>query len=444
LALLILTGLGGANVPFGTKIQTYNGPHAVHGGAENCGVDWKTNRLWMADNVNISRYNILSGVEQASVLAATVPNGGGSVIGWDGVGHVYYLTAPALNHGGIATLDDMTLAYIDQVNYAPPFFGDVNIVKSGNTKTMAATNVGNTIIGSLNNTSYSNDPTYLGSIGWPNSNARSCICSGADTTSYSFLCTSPGNGLNPQIVTLQRIDSLGNPTVIRTYIPHDIDGAWTESYWPTMCVDQKDNNPIFCVFGVGSAVNNYMIKVDNGNGAIIWKTPLTTTGPEQIGGNQFSQTRIRDNVLAFLQRTPFVQIVVMNTATGAITSTQSTGLAGISNNINAQSYDDTSGAIIGQFTWDGTGPPTGPASLNGSSGPFTGWAALYVTPPTGGRGGGGGSGMGGGVGGGMGGGPNTRPIRSTASFNQQLTQANPFAGPVEQAMSFAEAERWCV
>lgn len=370
-------------MPFGTKIQTYDGAHATHDSAKlSCAVDWANARLWMGATVTaldyIAKYGISSGAEQDwSDVNSINPGAGIDCVGWDGSGRIYLSGPNQLTHGSLSQIDGTSFALLANPQYSAPFFGGTNIVSNGGGDTIADTNIGNNVI-NLNNTSYSSGGSYLTSYGWPNSNHRSTICPGSTGSGVSYLLTSPGGGIDPQICTLAEIDASGANSTVGTVVPTDIDAGWTEIYARSSCVDQTDGNIIVNFSGIGGATNNYIAKLSTSSGAVLWKTALTTTSPEAFGGSQWAQSRIFSPQIAFLQNSPTLTIVVMNTATGAITSTQTTGLTGVTA-YGQQSYDSVSGAIIGMFSWNGD--PAGPLALNSSAAPFTGWAALYVTEP---------------------------------------------------------------
>jgi hypothetical protein len=366
---------------FGTSIQTYDGTHANHdNGAVNCAVDWANSRIWMSGTVTavsyISRYGIVTGAEQASATANSIISGLAiPAIGWDTDGYVYGTGPNALGAGGITRANGTTLALRSNSPYTAPNFGGTNIVslKIGISQYVLDTNVGNNVI-NLNNTSLSVDGTYLTSFGWGPGDSRSAICMGKAGSIYGYLLTSP-NSSGP--CHLYRINlPAATSTLIHTYNSTDVDPGLTDLFFAGLCIDQTDGNILASCFGNGGASKNYIVKLNASTGAIIWTCPLGTTSLDSaLGGPQMSQSRILNQRLAIITQTPVKTITIINTATGAVVSTQTTGLNGLTV-WGAQSFDDVSGAIIGLF--DLTITAGGPTPLNGSAGAFRGWAALYV------------------------------------------------------------------
>lgn len=368
---------------FGTSIQTYDGIHATHDNTKfQVGVDWANERLWMASVITgtgyIARYGVISGAEQAdatqtSILSGITP----PAIGWDSDGNIYSSGPNALNNGSLTKIDGTALTFIANNAYDTPIFGGNNIVtlKYSGDQYILDTNTGNDIINLNNSFLTKNSISWLG-LGWLGC-ARSSITMGAPGSHYGYLLNSPGGGPpdSPDCF-IQKINlPAATVSTLATLVPPDFDASWTESYFGGVCTDQADGNIIANVFGVGGSVRNYLVKFNVSTGAQIWKTALSTTGPEQFG-SQWSQSRLLHGKLAIIQETPTPTIVVIDTTNGSIISTQTSGLGGITVE-SGQCFDDTLGAIISFFDWSGGGG--GPSPLNGSTAPFFGWAALYVT-----------------------------------------------------------------
>jgi hypothetical protein len=366
---------------FSTSIQTYDGTHANHdNGAVNCAVDWDNNRIWMSGTVTgvnyISRYGVVTGVEEASAAASSIAAGVGfPAVGWDTDGFVYGPGPSALGAGGITRANGITFAFKSSTAYGAPNFGGVNIVslKIGNSQYVLDTNIGNSII-NLNNTSLSVDGTYIASFGWGPGDSRSAICAGKAGSIYGYLLTSPNSSGSCHLYRINM--PAATSTLIRTIAPTDVDPGMTDLFFGGLCVDQTDGNLLASCFGSGGTSKNYIVKLNATTGATMWICSLGTTSVDSsIGGQQFSQSRIRNQRLAVITSTPVRTITIINTSTGAVVSTQTTGLNGLTS-WGSQSFDDTSGALIGLF--DLTITAGGPTPLNGSAGGFRGWAALYV------------------------------------------------------------------
>jgi hypothetical protein len=369
---------------FGTKIRTYDGAHATHdNGSVNCGVDWGRGKVWIGGTnggVNyLTRYGITSGIEETFAASSSIQSGMGfGSVGLDSDSDLYGSGPNVLTHGGVTKIDGASLTAVASWLYGSADFGGSNTVtlKIGGTQYILDTNIGNTIINE-NNTSLSGGTAYIASFGWPNGNARSCICAGKAGTNYSYLLTSPGDGISTQICNLQKINMpAGTASLIATIVPTDIDASYTELYFDGLCLDQTDGHLIAACVGVGGSNKNYIIKLHNTTGAIIWSRLLPTTSRDTIGGAQWSQSRITNSQLAVLTSTPARAITVIDTTDGSIISTQTAGLAGLTF-WGQQAYDSNSGAIIGMF--DLNSAAGGPALLGSSTYGFRGWGALYVT-----------------------------------------------------------------
>lgn len=369
---------------FGLTIQTYDGAHAPHNiSLSNAPIDYRAGRLWPSDGTNMTVYNYYTGAELNHALISTVPSGNGGGMGHDGSGNIYMSVSDSLNHGGLAQIDALTLAYKSTIDYISPYFSGQAIINCPGHLTMVASNFGNTVIGSLNNTSITNNSVgYLGSYGWPNGNARQVISPGRDGSGMAFQLLGPGDSGSTQILTLKRVDYLGVVTDLKTYVPTDFDAGWSHAYQTGMCVDQKDGYLIVWMLGDASP-SNYLVKLRSDNGNIVWKTAINNAYGQTIGGSMWAQSRIEHSQLAVITHSDEFNarnfIRVFNTSTGAQISTQDTGMTGCDWTGN-QAYNDTLGGVTILGSWDGSAG--GPTPLNGSTPPFSdGWATVYVTPP---------------------------------------------------------------
>lgn len=369
---------------FSTAIQTYDGAHATHDtGSLNTATDWQNGRVWFQgpfDSAYITRYGITSGIEQAwTAKGSGGLSGLAAATGWDSDGNIYASGPNSFTAGSLTKIDGTALTFIANTVY-PAHFGGANILalKVGGTQYILDQDVGGSI-GGLANTQLTAGTTFSASYGWSAADGAH-MCMGKVGTPYGYLFSASGS----ETCTLSQLNlPLGTASVLKTYVPTDFGSTWTGIYIYGMCLDQTDGNPIIYVGdGDSTGVGTFLAKLNNTTGAIIWMTnaPWCRGGP----GYQFSQSRILYQRLALLSDTPR-QITVYNTSDGSIVGTpQTTGIAGITVPTK-QAFDDTSGAIMCFLDWDGTGPSGGgPSSLNGSTGPFTGWAAIYVT--TGGSG----------------------------------------------------------
>jgi hypothetical protein len=373
---------------FATKIQSLKGTHVPSGTTNGqCGVDWGRRRVFIGNGTYLSRVGIRTGTEQTYALASGYAEGGFPPIGLDSDGNLYQSIAASLYSGGIQGISGDTLAKTIRATYTAPNYGGSNTVavKTGSQQFAISTNIGNTII-NLNNTSVSKGKNALVSVGWPNGNARSAICAGKPGSNLAFLLTSPGDGISTQISTLHKIvcGITATVSVVDTYVPHDIDSNWTESYIAGACVDETDGDLLVSFFGVGGSQGTYIVKLDHQTGAIVWKCAVDSAsgGSGAVGQNQMSQSRIRNQRLVIATNSSGNKITIIDTSDGSKTS-YTTGLNGLTI-YNYQCYDDTLGAIIGVFSM--VPASGGPTLLRNTPATYAGWFVLYVadaiTPST--------------------------------------------------------------
>lgn len=364
---------------FSPKIQTFDGANAAHGNAFTCAVDSVNNRLWMADATNLAKYNISAGTETSAVAISTISHAGGSYVGVDNNGKIYLNGSNGLSNGAMVQVDGTSLAFLNRAIYTTPGFPERAIVKTGSANSILGHNVGNSVIGSLNNSGLSTDATFLALIGWP-VGPRTVTSPGANSGSHCWMLNGSDSGGGPMY--LQKISVTGTVTTIATPTPTDFDAGWALALPESICVDQSDGNPVLVVTN-NSAVR--LVKINASSGAIIWNVlcpSFMANSGEQLGQSFISASRLATWKNFANQNA----VTIFNTTDGSVDTTYNTGFNGLTFS-TAQSYFDALGCIIAFGTWDGTGPGGGgPTPLNGSTGPFTGWFALYVAdgivPPT--------------------------------------------------------------
>jgi hypothetical protein len=203
-------------------------------------------------------------------------------------------------------------------------------------------------------------------------------CPGVPNTGIGYVVASDLiSGSPTSNLTINKINvnaGFQGSTLIATIHPADVVGSWSEIEQNGLCVDQTDGHILLFVSGssgVGSA--NYMLKVDHTTGAIIWQLSMLVGG----GGNIVAQSRVKNQQFAVVQSLGggTNKCTVINTNTGAVSFSFTTGMDGFTP-FGDQCYDDTTGAIVGEFAY--SGGANSPIPLNGTTA-FTGWGALYVT-----------------------------------------------------------------
>ncbi len=399
------------------SIQTFAGAHTPQTNqATSCAIDWARKFIYIGrtgDNW-ISRSNILTGVEEAYTLISalndstqhitvTAPditsdingnlhvnsNNGDSIISgsaltrtstwgaWTSSGPALppglpYSTINGSGHGYICTNTSTggtlyTLA-CDQGG-GVPVFNQAYVLRIpnfagrwwrwvGNSIAASAGPVGTGIfyVASGGRSSPDNYPITLYKL----------TCNDGGTWSYSDYPT-----LNPQM-DLQ---------VLTTLVATDFDPTWTAVFTGGgMCLDQTDQNMLLFAAGqVGKSPR--LVKIDANTGSILWN--LVIPGASLPGGNCWKSNITNQRyclALSHVGATPS-SIITIDTNSGTITNTDTTGLGGLTF-FGSQSFDDRTGVIMTLLDWNAITPPgIQPAGLNGSSAPFTGWAALYVAPP---------------------------------------------------------------
>jgi hypothetical protein len=356
---------------FAPTIQTFNGLQAAHPGTTGvqCAIDWGNDRLWMNDATNLSRHTISTGAQAAYVLTSTIPNYTTALLGWDNTGNIYMPVNTTLYNGGLSQINGTSLVLIQTANMAAPHFTSDNVVQTGGIATMVGSNPGNAVITSNNSTNYTSGGSYLLSQGW-GTDLRGKVCSGADGSGISWLFTSPGDPGPTQQVTVNKVDAFGTKTTVGVIPMASISGSFTTIGINALCVDQTDGNPIGIFTGNGD--NPKLAKISQDDASVMWVAGSPVVSDS--AGSVFSQSRIRNNRLGVLNKSPN-GIVIYDTTDGSTVDAYFTGMSGI-NIIGPQCYDDTLGAVILCCQYNTT--VGGPSPLNGSTTGFTGWAILYV------------------------------------------------------------------
>jgi hypothetical protein len=197
-------------------------------------------------------------------------------------------------------------------------------------------------------------------------------------TIYKLTCTDGGGWTYANYPTPNANMAL---STIASIVSTDIDAGWTDVYCGGgICIDQTDGNPmLFCQGQSGATPLTRMIKVNKTTGAIIWNTSIIGN---TVPGQMFAYSNITSQrycmAIASRSGSPPNTILTIDTGTGTITDSYTTGLGGLTF-FGPQAFSDPLGGIITSLDWAaGAGAPVG---LNSSTEPFTGWAMLYVVAP---------------------------------------------------------------
>jgi hypothetical protein len=366
---------------FTPSIQSLVGAHS---GGGSIAVDWSRSVAFELSNTNLSRYGLLTGLEEnyapLSGLGGVGTNAVSAHIGLTASGNIFLSASNSLYAGAAMHVNGTSLAMSNFIPYPAPNFGQggmVGVTKNG-AQYVVDKGVGNNIIGVLNRineastTAWLDDQDFTGVGGY--------CCAGPVGTGIAYVVSS-----GSVYVTLSKItfNGLGGATnvVVGNIDSADIDPGYGINYGINgICLDKTDNKIIACMHGSGGAHNGYLVKLDPTTAAVEWATPLPNTdgGGVVSSGNLFSQSDISNQRVAFYSGSP-ATVTIYDTSDGSVDDTYTSGLAGLSN-IDGQCYNDTLGGIVlGCNFSDGAGSPT---LLNSTPSSWSdGFAVLYVAAP---------------------------------------------------------------
>ncbi len=384
---------------FATEIQALIGTH-VHqsSGDPSCGVDWTNENVYIIGNaaafVNyVSSVGLTTGIEQAFAASSSysVPVGGqkpsAAPIGVDADGNAYLCWFGG-NGGGLIKIDGTTLTQIavGGTIAAPPsgfvtLNGNVaNILVSGTNYILFSGEGGG--FAALRWMVAYDEVTYAGTslqYDLSNTSCGAVNCAGKDGSGFGFVVSGPLNTTDTQHSIIYKADFNGPITIasLITFVPSDIDAAWTQIFTDGVCVDQTDGNIMVWYRGQTGATNqSYIVKVDIGTGAIVWQTAVPRLTGLANTTQQFSRSVISHERICIITPSPNT-LFTINTSTGSITDTQTSGLAGL-NITGQQCFNDDRGCIVCNVGFTNTtGSPT---RLNSTPTSYTGWSVLYVAP----------------------------------------------------------------
>jgi len=212
----------------------------------------------------------------------------------------------------------------------------------------------------------------LGTVAYSNTGADACA--GLPNTGIGYLMS---GGTSIKLFKIS-VNISPSESLLATHAATDFDTGWSTATNKGICLDQTDGNVLAFVAGNTSPVS-YMIKFNATTGAIIWKVSIPTTNA--IGGFNINQSLIKSQQFVILGNPLGVTTAyIINTGTGTITSSFTTGLSGVLI-FGSQAYNDQIGANVGEWSAS-TGGANEPVALNSTPSSFNGWGLLYLVQPS--------------------------------------------------------------
>jgi hypothetical protein len=371
---------------FSPSIQSLVGDHS---GGTSIGIDWNANRAFELNNTYLSRYGILTGLEEAyeplADMGGVGENGVAAFIGVAANGNIFISASGSLYNGAAMYVNGGTLSMINLIGYPSPNFGQggMETVTFGSTQFLVDRGLGDSIISVLNRVNYDTTSTWQTFQDYPGIGGMGCA--GTAGTGTYYLCgNSLTGGVESVTFALVTFNALGfvSQTNIGTFIRTDIEPQWTEQFGIIgICLDQTDGKPIIIFKGVGGSVTHgIMAKVNPSDASVEWKVHLPNSdgGSPPSAGNTFAYSSITHQRVGFYTGSP-AQVTIYDTSNGSVVDQYSNDLGGLSN-IDGQCYNDSLGCIV--LGCNFSGGPGCPTLLNST--PISwgdGYAVLYVAAP---------------------------------------------------------------
>jgi hypothetical protein len=377
---------------FQTKIQAYLSSHVLESGHNvQCAVDWTGGVLYTigqpSGTTYIAKFDLNSGVELAwqgqTAYSPKIPFHEWP-IGFDANG--VYFTGNDFTTFIKANASDLSQNVQSAISFNTAFpQGTFSpITDTGGGKWMLCTGIGQLtssleVFICINTSTLATWTPGILSYG----NRIACGCAGQYGTGIGYIASTPEQS-DPsgslKFIQVNVNSGTQGATTLSTIAASTIDAGWTVIGQTGMCLDQTDNNLLVFVQGqVGATNQYYIIKLNATTGALIWK--LACPGPG--GGPQTQQSVIKSQKYVLLYGVSGgANGIVIDTSTGTITTTITTGLVGlIPSGALSQSFNDQSGAIFGEYGYTNMGQPQSPLPLNSTPNSSDGWAAVYVIQP---------------------------------------------------------------
>ncbi len=368
---------------FATKIQSLVGAHSgIYGPA----INWGANQIFENSGSYLTRYGVLSGLEEAFndsttlQFSATYPNG----IAPDGT---LILNGPgAPFNGGIQTVDPTTLARISSGAYSGVTYGggDITGVLVGSQVYSVDCGPGGGV-GGTHKTIISQGTTQVYTDNWYGGAAGAMLCAGPYGADLVYAATfSTQSTDSPQQVQLKsyHLGAVITPTTIATYVPTDLDAGWTQIYFGGFCLDQTDGNLLAFFSGQSGATPlSRFVKINSTTGAIVWNNAVANNGAFPAGGfGPMKNSSITHSRYGYVCTAGTPTIYIINTADGSTVSTQTTGLNGLTLVAAEGCYNDTRGCIVSNMS--NTYVDADSATLlNSTPASFSGYGVLYIAEP---------------------------------------------------------------
>lgn len=375
---------------FSPSIQSLVGAHS---GGVSIGIDWNALRAFELNNTYLSRYGLITGLEEAYAPLADMggvgENGVAAFIGVAANGNIFISATGSLYNGASMLVDGDTLSMINLIGYPSPNFGQggMETVTYGSTQFCVDRGLGDGIITVLNRINYIDTTTWQTFQDYPGIGGIGCA--GIAGTGTYYLCGNPtdpfGTGTINFAVSQFNGSGFVSQTTIGTFSRSDFDAGWTEQFGCTgMCLDQTDGKVLAIFKGVGGSNSHSVLsKINPDTAAIEWVThiPNGDGGSNVSAGNTFAYSSIQHQRCGFYTGSP-ATVTIYNTADGSIADQYNNDLGGLSN-IDGQCYNDSLGCIVlGCNFSNGLGSPTLLNSTPTSWG--DGYAVLYVASAFGG------------------------------------------------------------
>lgn len=378
-------------MPVIPSIQSLVGTHSSGG----LGVaDWGRNRFFEVGSSFVSRYGLITGLEEAFVANANIGGTSQNIApdqpGLLASGGIFVGASQGLNAGAsvVLTPDFSGVTYIGWPG--PNFPGGAHIgLTWSSVQYDFNTGNGNDVISVLNRVFETSATAFLAEQDNISVGCRACAGPAGAGTVYVMSPNSSGAGATVATLSVVQFNGLGfaSNTIIGTVARTAVDPAWTSNFACTgLCLDQTDNKLIATFTGNGGGAPGRICKINQTTAAVEWTSALPTTsgGGPVIPGDAFSWSDIKHQRVGFYSGSP-ATVTIYNTSNGSVDSTYTSGIAGITLGVNAQAYSDTLGAVVLTCGFSQTtGSPTLLNSTPTSWGTNS-WAVLYVaagiTPP---------------------------------------------------------------
>ncbi len=365
---------------FATKVQSLVGAHS---GIYDPAIDWTISKIYETSGSYISRYGVLTGLEEAFAdqvalgISATTP------LGLTTSSNIVTTGPGAAFNGGIQTIDASTLTRISNgafsgVNYGLGSYASVLVgsqeynITCGNGAPLGGTH---SII-------ICQDTAQIYYDGWPAGNNGGTLCAGPPGLNTVYLATAPtASGNIPQTVTIQAYLCGASPSKSTVIVvsPTDIDAGWTEIYFGGFCLDKTDNNLLVFFSGqTGATTLSYLTKIDVG-GSISWTHAVTNNGSNPAGSHGvMANSSITHSQYGYVCTAGTPTITIVDTTDGSTISTQTTGLNGLTMPGPTGCYNDTLGCIVSYMSNMYVDADSA-TLLNTTPSSFSGYGVLYIT-----------------------------------------------------------------